>query len=179
MNNPILNTLYYYVSVGCTLYIVYLELFDRLTVNKIATLKLDKDSDKNEPVVYANIAYDQKIEITGTEPKNKALIERLENYMRTNNAWRDPDLTLNNLASALFTNRTTLAQVLRENGYDNYTNYIKKLRIDDFVQLINSEQIDSFQEAFYFVGFRSRSTALRNFQQITGITPTEFFSEKN
>jgi len=29
-NHPLVHTLYYYVSVGCSLYIVYMELFDRL-----------------------------------------------------------------------------------------------------------------------------------------------------
>lgn len=179
INNPIIHTLYYYVSVGCSLYIVYLELFDRLTTKSVsASSMMDKQLNLKEKIVSANIAKNAIIEKNDFEQKNSVLVERLEAYMRKNNAWRDPDLTLNNLASELFTNRTTLGQVLRDNGYENYTNYIKKLRIDDFVQLINSNQMDSFQEAFYFVGFRSRSTALRNFQQITGMTPTEYFSGK-
>lgn len=36
-NDDILHTLYYYVSVGCSLYIVYLELFDRLIIKSTVT----------------------------------------------------------------------------------------------------------------------------------------------
>ncbi len=99
--------------------------------------------------------------------------------MNYNKAWRDPDLTLNTLASKLFTNRTTLAQVLREQGYENYTNYIKRLRIDDFFHQIESGQSVNFQDAFFYVGFRSRTTALRNFRQLTGTSPSEYFQKKN
>lgn len=175
-NDQIINTLYYYVSVGCSLYIVYLELFDRLTAKSSVLSTFKKNDFQNE--VSANVDYPLMIQNNEIEVKSSILIERLDNYMKNNYAWRDPDLNLNSLASAIFSNRTSLAQVLRDNRYGNYTNYIKKLRIDDFIQLISSRQIISFQEAFYFVGFRSRSTALRSFQQITGKSPTEYFQEK-
>ena len=112
------------------------------------------------------------------EQKNTALIKRLDAYMKTNRAWRNPDLSLNMLASELFTNRTTLGQALHEHGYENYTYYINKLRVDDFVQQITSGQFENFQEAFFFVGFRSRNTALRNFRQFTGMIPSEYFQKK-
>src|SRR5690606_35674503 len=89
------------------------------------------------------------------DPKNTVLIQRLDTYMKKNNAWRDPDLSLNTLASELCTNRTTLAQAMRENGYENYTNYINRLRINDFLQQVEAGELENFQEAFYFAGFRS------------------------
>ncbi|WP_291124394.1 helix-turn-helix domain-containing protein, partial [Dysgonomonas sp. UBA7698] len=113
------------------------------------------------------------------EQKNTILIDRLDAYMKKKYAWRDPYLSLNMLASELFTNRTTLAQVMRENGYESYTHYINKLRIEDFLQQIESGQYVNYQEAFFFVGFRSRSTALRNFRQLTGMIPSEYFQKKN
>jgi AraC-like DNA-binding protein len=113
------------------------------------------------------------------DPKNAILIQRLDTYIKNNNAWRDPDLSLNALAAELCTNRTTLAQAMRENGYENYTNYINRLRIDDFLQQMKTGESENFQEAFFFVGFRSRGTALRNFRQYTGMTPSEYFQKKN
>jgi AraC-like DNA-binding protein len=112
-----------------------------------------------------------------TEPKNSAVAERLDAYMKKNNTWRDPDLSLNRLASELFTNRTTLSLVMRESGFENYTNYINRLRIDDFILQIESGQSANFQQAFFFVGFRSRSTALRNFRQFTGMSPSDYFNK--
>ncbi len=179
-NRPIIHTLYYYVSVGCSLYIVYMELFDRLIVKPAtvaANIEEQQIQSENEvaddaPTLISN----EKIPV---DPKNAILIQRLDTYIKNNNAWRDPDLSLNTLASELCTNRTTLAQAMRENGYENYTNYINRLRIDDFLQQIEAGESENFQEAFYFVGFRSRGTALRNFRQFTGMTPSEYFQKKD
>lgn len=175
VENQLLHTLYYYISVGCSLYIVYLELFDRL-IGK--STSIDREVSEPDHPIADNVVIPSWSERSSTEQRNLFLIKRLDTYMQENKAWRDPDLSLNTLASELFTNRTTLARVLRENGYENYTNYIKKLRIDDFIDQITTAQSSSFQEAFYFVGFRSRATALRNFQQLTGMSPSEYFQKK-
>ncbi|MPM15432.1 hypothetical protein SDC9_61803 [bioreactor metagenome] len=156
-NNTIVHTLYYYISVGCSLYIVYMELFDRLIVSsgsltaEVAGIKGHKDG---------------------------SLIEKLDSYMANHQAWRDPDLSLNMLAAELCTNRTTLSKVLREYGYGSYTNYINKLRIEDFLTQAESGNYANFQESFFIAGFRSRSTAFRNFRQYAGMTPSEYFQKR-
>ncbi len=174
-----IRMLYYYVSVGCSLYIVYMELFVRLIG------KSDSQTGENEE--KSNLPKDTPIvtgESSGCEKsnskiKNEILVEQLDAYMKRTYAWRDPDLSLNSLASALYTNRTTLAQAIQESGYKNYTAYISSLRIMDFIQLIETNKASNFQEAFFDAGFRSRATALRNFRQITGKIPSEYFSENN
>ena len=178
-NNQLLHTLYYYVSVGCSIYIVYLELFDRLIGKSTVTLPIENKDNQPENIVAADVCSPLINEKSVIEQRNSELIKRLDTYMKDNDAWRDPDLSLNTLASELFTNRTTLAQAMRKNGYENYTSYINKLRIDDFMQQIESGQPVNFQDAFFFVGFRSRTTALRNFHQFTGMSPSEYFQNKN
>lgn len=178
-NHPILRTIYYYVSVGCSLYIVYIELFDRLIGKSILKANIEEKNTlckEVSPEKETSFLHSGKYVI---EQKNAALVERLDRYMKKESAWRDPYLSLNVLASALFTNRTTLTQVMHDNGYENYTNYINRLRIKDFLEQIESGQSTNFQEAFYLVGFRSRNTALRNFRQFTGMTPSEYFQKKN
>lgn len=173
-NHPILNISYYYISVGCSLYIVYMELFDRLIGKSV----LEKNAEEKD--IQSEEATVEDVQSSSCpEQKNTILIDRLDAYMKKKYAWRDPYLSLNMLASELFTNRTTLAQVMRENGYESYTHYINKLRIEDFLQQIESGQYVNYQEAFFFVGFRSRSTALRNFRQLTGMIPSEYFQKKN
>lgn len=173
-NHPILNTLYYYISVGCSLYIAYMELFDRLIGKSIVGINLEEENTPYKEVVPEGLQSS-----LNSEQKNIALTDRLDAYMKKNSAWRDPYLSLNILASELFTNRTTLTRVMHENGYESYTNYVNRLRIKDFVQQIESGQFAGFQEAFFFVGFRSRNTALRNFRQFTGMIPSEYFQKKN
>lgn len=177
-NNPVFNIMYYYISVGCSLYIVYMELFDRLIL-KSAVLPDKKYDDISETINAANSPLSEEPETQCcVDQKNDILTKRLDEYMKMESAWRNPDLSLNTLAAKLYTNRTSLAQAMRENGYENYTLYINRLRVDDFVQQIESGFSDNFQDAFFVAGFRSRNTALRNFKQFTGKTPSEYFQKK-
>jgi len=174
-NHPEFNILYYYVSVGCSLYIVYMELFDRLIVKKLPAAVAEEKEETTDETDDSSLCPEK----CGNDKKNSVLIQRLDNYMKIHKAWRNPDLSLNTLASELFTNRTSLAQAMRESDYENYSNYINRLRIEDFLQQIESGQMLNFQETFFYVGFRSRSTALRNFRQFTGSTPSEYFQKKD
>ena len=156
-NNAIVHTLYYYISVGCSLYIVYMELFDRLIISAGSLIE----------------------EVAGIKGhKEGSLIEQLDSYIANHQAWRDPDFSLNMLAAELCTNRTTLSKALRENGYGSYTNYINKLRIEDFLSQAKSGKYSNFQESFFIAGFRSRSTAFRNCRQYAGMTPSEYFQKR-
>ena len=174
-NHPEFNILYYYVSVGCSLYIVYMELFDRLIVKTLPAAVAEEKEETTDETDDSFLCPEK----CGNEKKDSVLIQRLDNYMKIHKAWRNPDLSLNTLASELFTNRTSLAQAMRESDYENYSNYINRLRIEDFLQQIESGQMLNFQETFFFVGFRSRSTALRNFRQFTGSIPSEYFQKKD
>lgn len=174
-NHPEFNILYYYVSVGCSLYIVYMELFDRLIVKTLPAAVAEEKEETTDETDDSFLCPEK----CGNDKKNSVLIQRLDNYMKIHKAWRNPDLSLNTLASELFTNRTSLAQAMRESDYENYSNYINRLRIEDFLQQIESGQMLNFQETFFFVGFRSRSTALRNFRQFTGSIPSEYFQKKD
>ena len=169
-DHPLFHTLYYYISVGCSLYIAYMELFDRLTGKSTTAIHPEKAETPTE---------DAPTDRDDLHPKKAELIRRLNTYMERHCAWRNPDLSLNALASELFTNRTTLTQAIQASGYDNYTHYINRLRIDDFVKQIHSGQSDNFQEAFFAAGFRSRGTALRHFRQYMGTTPSLYFQTRS
>lgn len=175
-NHPLVHTLYYYVSVGCSLFIVYMELFDRLLA------KTPDNGTPDEPILQEALLRHEEspaapVEAPIAATRNAALAERLDAYMTNNSAWRDPDLSLTRLASELYTNRTTLSQTIQECGYENYTHYINQLRIRDFLQQVGSGSSSNYQDAFFFVGFRSRNTALRNFKQFTGTTPSDYFQK--
>jgi len=56
--------------------------------------------------------------------------------------------------------------------------YINNLRISDFISLMNNQKM-SIKEAFFICGYRSRTTALRNFRLVTGKTPSDYFVKGN
>lgn len=160
----IVRTLYYYISVGCSLYIAYMELFERLI--------------RKHPVAITEVvphSIDKTVVIEQPITKQHPLCEKIISHMNCTNDYRDPDLSLNTLASALCTNRTTLSNALHELGYASFSAYINTLRIEDFIRRIQNKESTNYQDTFYAVGFRSRATALRNFKQYTGKTPSEYF----
>ena len=168
------STLYYYISVGCSLLIAYRELSTRFIRNPMSENPFPEMPSK----VFEETLYNSsEVDTLYDEPENNnsELFSRLDEYMKKNAAWRDPELTLNNLSSIMNTNRTSLSLAIQKSEYGNYTTYINKLRFDDFVYCVTSNCSGNFQQAFYDAGFRSRATALRNFRQITGMTPTEYF----
>ena len=168
------STLYYYISVGCSLVIAYRELSTRFIRNPISESPFPEIPSKVfEEVSYSSSEVDTLYD--EQENSNSELFSRLDEYMKKNAAWRDPELTLNKLSSMMNTNRTSLSLAIQKSEHGNYTTYINKLRFDDFVYCVTSNCSGNFQQAFYDVGFRSRATALRNFRQITGMTPTEYF----
>ncbi|BCS84800.1 hypothetical protein prwr041_06930 [Prevotella herbatica] len=115
--------------------------------------------------------------IEEAEEKANSLCERVVIHMRRTSDYRNPDISLNSMAASLYTNRTTLSKALRELGYTNFNAYINSLRIEDFINRVKNERIYNYQDIFYNVGFRSRSTAIRNFKQYTGKTPSEYFNK--
>lgn len=168
MYDPLpIKILYYYVSVGCSLYIAYMELYERLIEPRpkqfkktaVESVDLEKLGTVNRSVI-----------------KQNPLCERIVLHMLQTCDFRNPDITLNMFARALFTNRTTLASALHELGYTSFSSYINTLRIEEFIRLVHDNPSANYQDVFYDVGFRSRTTALRNFKQYTGNTPSEYFA---
>jgi len=174
------SVLYYYIGTGCFLAIAYAELSTRIIRYPISeTFSPEMSSKVFEEVLFQSEPSMPANSGDKTENTNSVLFNRLDEYMKRNAAWRDPDLTLNKLSAIMHTNRTTLSIAIQKSEYGNYTAYINKLRFDDFVYCVTTNSLVNYQDAFYDAGFRSRTTALRNFRQITGMTPTEYFTGNN
>lgn len=177
----IVKTLYYYVSVGCSLGIVYMELFVRLIREKGPNKELNEHVNSLSiinSVSYTEESLDNYSKQQETQNLNHSLGDKLQLYIERTRAYNDPDISINTLASALNTNRTTLGSTIKSLGYESFTAYINALRIRDFIEHVKNGNSESFQNTFYNVGFRSRATAIRNFRQATGMTPSEYFQRQ-
>ncbi len=144
----------------------YVELFERLIARPVAVEAAQAEA----PAQQLG---------TVVEAKNSAVFERLDNYMREGKAWRDPDLQMARVVRDIYTNRTTLTNALQEQGYEGYTDYVNSLRVADFMEIMQGNPSENFQDAFFDAGFRSRNTANRNFRLATGMTATEYFRERH
>lgn len=112
------------------------------------------------------------------ESKNP-LVAQLCKLMDDSAVWKNPDLTLPELAMLLNTNRNYLSKAIQEAGYKNFADIINRRRVIEFMRLADAGEVISIQETFFSVGFRSRETALRCFKKYTGMLPTDYVRGKS
>lgn len=166
----IVRTLFYAVSVYFCLCVVYQELFIRLIRQSLS----DQSATSGE-LRECSIDYNM---IMNSKPKDDTLFDRLEHYMNSTQAWRNPDLSVSELTKELYTNRTTLREAILQNGFTSYTHYVNGKRIEEFIKTIWKQGGYNYQQAFFDVGFRHKTTALRNFREVTGMTPSVYFQKQ-
>ena len=102
------------------------------------------------------------------------LWEEIILLLDSNDKWRNPDLSLTSLTEQLESNRTYVSDAFKRNTGMTFIEYITHRRINYVATEMKGNQQANMQELFNYVGYRQRSTAWRNFQKITGMTPTEF-----
>lgn len=55
---------------------------------------------------------------------------------------------------------------------------INRKRIAEFLKLADAGSVVSVQDTFFYVGFRSRETALRCFKKYVGVSPTDYLRSR-
>lgn len=110
--------------------------------------------------------------------ESRLLWDKMQRLMQDKEVWRDPDLTLNQLATMLGSNRTRISKLIQEAGYGGYKDLVNRHRVKAFLRLAESGKMTSIQDAFFSVGYQSKMTALRHFKEYTGMTPTEYLKKE-
>lgn len=96
--------------------------------------------------------------------------------MKEQECYKDPELTLGDLAGILNITPGILSQVINSREGKNFYDYINTLRIEAFKQLLlqpESRQYTLLSLAFE-CGFNSKTSFNRNFKKITGMSPSVY-----
>ena len=111
------------------------------------------------------------------------LAERLEQLMHTQKPYLNPNLTVNDLAQMLQTNRTYLSHALHDELGVSFSGYVNRFRIEHAKQILRDEHFETSKEAILTAqvesGFASESSFYRLFKQHTGKSPLAFRQEKD
>jgi AraC-like DNA-binding protein len=102
------------------------------------------------------------------------LVNALNEVISNPDVWQNPDLTIDDIARIVGTNRTYLQMAAKYKGYASVMDMIHHIRIEYVCQQLRTVSSPQIQNIFYDAGYRSRTTAWRNFVNIMGCTPTEF-----
>lgn len=176
-----------YCIVFC-LYTVYYELFLRLNVpSERKEEKHQAETEALQPAMLAPVAHkmtDDETEAMEEESPESApdneLWQILTALMNDGKLWRNPDLSQMEFTNLLGTNRTTLSLVFKKNGYaGGYREYVNRRRIEDFIGIMKQHPQKNTQEVFFEVGYRSKATAYRNFNEYVGHAPSEYFRNQS
>ncbi|MBW3544317.1 MAG: helix-turn-helix domain-containing protein [Bacteroidetes bacterium] len=104
--------------------------------------------------------------------------EELAMLMERNKPYRNPKLSLQELAEMMDTNVHTISRLINEGYEKNFYDFINEYRIEDFKDLIAREQYkkQTLLALALEVGFSSKTTFYRAFKKSTGETPRKYFA---
>ncbi len=158
------------------LFILYTGYFGVKQVG-IFTNKLEAPAQQNE-VITIPVKY-QKSAI-GNVLLSEIHIELLK-LMDQKKLFKDPELSLNELAKQLNVHSNSLSQVINTLEDKNFYDYINELRINEFktIVVLPENQRFTLLSLAYEVGFNSKTSFNRNFKKITGLSPTAYLKQQH
>ena len=122
-----------------------------------------------EPVVGV-----ERPSVSSSTPLEQDLWARVSRLMDHEEVWRDPDLSLSDMSRLCATNSTYLNRVIQQQTGHGFKEMLNAKRVAGVVAQIEQNPEIDVQSAFFNAGYRSRTTAWRNFKDITGKSPAEY-----
>lgn len=105
------------------------------------------------------------------------LIRKMTRFMNTSEPYSDVNLTRNDFAKSIGTNRTTLSLAIKQMGYESFQDYINRMRVERFKALAAENPGLSVAGLCKLSGFSSRNTFYSYFKKVEGMLPGEFIEK--
>jgi YesN/AraC family two-component response regulator len=121
----------------------------------------------------------EKTKISDSE--TNSIHQRLKELMNTEKLYKNPELTLSEVAKRIPIHQNTLSQVINTVEEKSFYDYINFQRVEEFQRIAllpKSNQYTLLSLAFES-GFNSKTSFNRNFKKITNLSPSEFLKQKN
>ena len=99
---------------------------------------------------------------------------RIVKIIHKDDYWRNPDLSLDMLCQLLGSNKDYVSRCFRQNADTTFLDYVNNLRISYVTDELRRNPLQNLRALFFNAGFRSKTTAYRNFCKYVGQSPTEF-----
>lgn len=113
-----------------------------------------------------------------TTEETDELMYKIANALREQKLYADPRLTIQDLATAVNSNRTYVSNCINRRTGLSFSQYIARYRVENAQSILRDPQYTTDHEAIAAAitlsGFTSNQTFYRLFREITGITPLQF-----
>ncbi|MCZ6693196.1 MAG: helix-turn-helix domain-containing protein [Bacteroidetes bacterium] len=109
------------------------------------------------------------------------LVSKLDTMMREKQLYKQPRLSNQELAMHMELNTTDLSRIINEGLGRNFFDFVNAYRINEFVQLVQSEvhQHLTLVAIAKEAGFNSKTTFNAAFKKQTGLTPSAFLKSNS
>lgn len=158
-SNYVIYTLFWVLVVAAIYFVAY-KLWTTPALLLLPVLQeIKRDSGKQEPIPVAQI-------------------EVLTRYMQDNKPFLDPELSIGDLADALFLPKHQLSRIINQGFGKNFFDFVNTFRIQTFIEMriADSSQQKNTLELAYACGFNSKSAFNRAFLKETGKSPRDYFA---
>ena len=115
-----------------------------------------------------------RVESTGGQMENAAYREKLEQWMKEEKPYLNPDFRLIDLRTVLPLNRTYLSQLIHTEYDCTFYQYVNTYRIEEAKRLLRENPGRRIEDVASGSGFSSREVFTRVFSKETGLTPREW-----
>ncbi len=152
--------------------------------NDVLLKKIDKHRNGN---LVLNSIWDvnSKIQINNAqhlqlkekiEPNILTYIEEIEKVSMTDKIFRDPTITMVEIANKLNTPKSHISYLFKYHSTISFSDYKKTVRIYDAIKLINEDYLkeNTLDYLSKKVGFPSYNTFFTSFKEISGDSPFEY-----
>ena len=109
--------------------------------------------------------------------KNDELRERLIKYFENGKPFLKPDLTVNEVARELYSNKTYISRIINDTFNLNFSQFVNKFRVEEAKRLYMENTAMNINKLCYSSGFGSIATFTISFRLFTGLPPAEWCRE--
>lgn len=113
--------------------------------------------------------------LAGEGASGDELWKRITDYIDGEEKWRDPDLGLEMLCREVMSNKTYVSLAFRQHASITFNEYVNRCRINYVSERLEAGlSTDQLKDVFFEAGYRSQSTAYRQFVRYKGVAPTQY-----
>lgn len=105
---------------------------------------------------------------------NREIFNRLESIMQTEEIFKNPSLSRDDIAQRLRVSRNRLAEIIQQNTGNDLTAYLNQLRFNHAISLIRQQAKYTVQGIATESGFANVRTLQRIFKDELDMTPSEY-----
>lgn len=115
------------------------------------------------------------------EPVIKEIHQKLVFIMQSEKLYKNPTLTLSELARRLDVQSNHLSQIINSIEKKNFFDYINSQRIEEFKAIVTFPENRKFTLLYLALecGFNSKTSFNRNFKKVTNLSPSEYLNKRN